>query len=169
MLILWLKTIKGGVGMKKGLLVISALLGFVTIGFSYDEELAKKFDAVFSQMTPEILKKTPCQIDASQLFEMIKKKEDFVILDVRTPQEQSIVGITWKNTLKIPMHEVFKPENLNKLPKDKKIVVVCHSGDRAAAVVTGLRAIGFNNAYQFKGGIKELAEAAGRKVIDIVK
>jgi rhodanese-related sulfurtransferase len=126
-------------------------------------------DAMFSQMTPEVLKQKPCQIDANQLFEMIKKKEGFVILDVRTPQEQSITGITWKNTLNIPMHEVFKPENLNKLPKDKKIVVICHSGDRAAAVVTGLRAVGFNNAYQFKGGIKELADRVGRNVIDIVK
>jgi rhodanese-related sulfurtransferase len=164
-----IKISKGGVVMKRGLLVAGALLGFVVVGFSYDAELAKKLDAMFSQMTPEVLKQKPCQIDANQLFEMIKKKEDFVILDVRTPQEQSITGITWKNTLNIPMHEVFKPENLNKLPKDKKIVVVCHSGDRAAAVVTGLRAIGFNNAYQFKGGIRELADAVGRKVVDIVK
>jgi len=164
-----IKIIKGGVVMKRGLLVASALLGFVAVGFSYDAELAKKLDAMFSQMTPEVLKQRPCQIDANQLFEMIKKKEDFVILDVRTPQEQSITGITWKNTLNIPMHEVFKPENLNRLPKDKKIVVVCHSGDRAAAVVTGLRAIGFNNAYQFKGGIKELADKVARNVIDIVK
>ena len=155
--------------MKRGLLVAGALLGFVAVGFSYDAELAKKMDAMFSQMTPEVLKQRPCQIDANQLFEMIKKKEDFVILDVRTPQEQSIVGSTWKNTLNIPMHEVFKPENLNKLPKDKKIVVVCHSGDRAAAVVTGLRAVGFNNAYQFKGGIKEIADKVGRNVVDIVK
>ncbi len=155
--------------MKKGLLVAGALLGFVAVGFSYDAELAKKMDAMFSQMTPEVLKQKPCQIDANQLFEMIKKKDDFVILDVRTPQEQSITGITWKNTLNIPVHEVFKPENLNKLPKDKKIVVVCHSGDRAAAVVTGLRAVGFNNAYQFKGGIKELADKVARNVIDVVK
>jgi rhodanese-related sulfurtransferase len=164
-----IKIIKGGVVMKRGLLVASALLGFVAVGFSYDAELAKKLDAMFSQMTPEVLKQRPCQIDANQLFEMIKKKEDFVILDVRTPQEQSITGITWKNTLNIPMHEVFKPENLNRLPKDKKIVVVCHSGDRAAAVVTGLRAIGFNNAYQFKGGIKDLADKVGRNVVDVVK
>jgi rhodanese-related sulfurtransferase len=164
-----IKIIKGGVAMKRGLLVAGALFGFVAVGFSYDVELAKKIDAMFSQMTPEVLKQRPCQIDSNQLFEMIKKKEDFVILDVRTPQEQSITGITWKNTLNIPMHEVFKPENLNKLPKDKKIVVICHSGDRAAAVVTGLRAVGFNNAYQFKGGMKELADAVGRKVVDVVK
>jgi hypothetical protein len=29
--------------------------------------------------------------------------------------------------------------------------------------------VGFNNAYQFKGGIKELADRVGRNVIDIVK
>jgi rhodanese-related sulfurtransferase len=164
-----IKIIKGGVAMKRGLLVAGALLGFVGVGFSYDAELAQKMDALFSQLSPEVLKQKPCQIDANQLFEMIKKKEDFVILDVRTPQEQSITGITWKNTLNIPMHEVFKPENLNKLPKDKKIVVICHSGDRAAAVVTGLRAVGFNNAYHLKGGIKELADKVARNVIDIVK
>jgi rhodanese-related sulfurtransferase len=164
-----IKIIKGGVAMKRGLLVAGALLGFVGVGFSYDAELAQKMDALFSQLSPEVLKQKPCQIDANQLLEMIKKKEDFVILDVRTPQEQSITGITWKNTLNIPMHEVFKPENLNKLPKDKKIVVICHSGDRAAAVVTGLRAVGFNNAYHLKGGIKELADKVARNVIDIVK
>jgi hypothetical protein len=32
-----------------------------------------------------------------------------------------------------------------------------------------LRAIGFHNAYQFRGGIKELAGEVGRKVIDVVK
>lgn len=155
--------------MRKGILVVGALFSFVAVGFSYDAELAKRFDAMFSQMTPEALKQRPCQITADQLFEMIKKKEDFVILDVRTPQEQNIVGITWKNTLNIPMHQLFKAENLNKLPKNKKIVVVCHTGDRAAAVTTALRALGFDNAYQFKGGIKELAEKVGRGAVDIVK
>jgi rhodanese-related sulfurtransferase len=156
--------------MKRGLLVASALLGFAAVGFSYDPELAQKMDALFSQLSPEVIKKGyPIQVDINQLFEMIKKKEDFVILDIRTPQEQSIVGSTWKNTLNIPMHEVFKPENLSKIPKDKKVVVVCHSGERAWAVVTGLRAAGFNNVYHFKGGIKEIADKVGRNVIDVVK
>jgi len=67
------------------------------------------------------------------------------------------------------MHKVFKPENLSKIPKDKKVVVVCHTGDRAASVVTGLRVAGFNNAYHFKGGIKEIADKVGRNMVDIVK
>ncbi len=156
--------------MKKALLAL--VIGSVMLSgtaLSYDKELAKRFDAMFSQMTPEVLKQRPCQITVKQLLEMIKKGEDFVLLDVRTPAEQAIVGPRWKNTLYIPMHELFKEENLNKLPKDKKIVVVCHTGDRAAAVVTALRALGFNNAYQLKGGNVELAKEIGRTATDYVK
>ncbi|MFN3870341.1 MAG: rhodanese-like domain-containing protein [Aquificaceae bacterium] len=156
--------------MKKVLLTLLAG-GLLVSGsaFSYDKELAKRFDGMFSQMTPEVLKQRPCQVTVKDLLEMIKKGEDFVILDVRTPAEQAIVAPTWKNTLYIPMHELFKEENLNRLPKDKKIIVVCHSGDRAAAVTTALRALGFHNAYQLKGGNSELAKEVGRTASDYVK
>ncbi len=156
--------------MKKVMLV--AILGAITLvgtALSYDKELAKRFNAMFSQMTPEAIKQRPCQITTQQLPQMIQKGEDFVILDVRTPAEMAVVGPTWKNTLRIPMHELFKEENLNKLPKDKKIVVVCHTGDRAAAVVTALRALGFDKAFQFKGGVAELAKEVGRAATEYVK
>ncbi len=156
--------------MRKTILV--ATLGAITLvgtALSYDKDLAKRFNGMFSQMTPEVIKQRPCQITTQQLLQMIQKGEDFVILDVRTPAEIAVVGPTWKNTLYIPMHELFKEENLNKLPKDKKIVVVCHTGDRAAAVVTALRAIGFDKAYQFRGGITELAREVGRAATEYVK
>lgn len=130
--------------------------------FAYDKELAKRFNMMFSQMTPEVIAKKPCMVSAKQLLEMIKNKEPFVILDVRSREEMSIVGITWKNRLEIPMHEVFKEENLNKLPTDKKIVVICHTGPRSIAVTLALRALGFMNAYAFDGGVAELAKEVGR-------
>ncbi|BAU23381.1 hypothetical protein THC_0997 [Caldimicrobium thiodismutans] len=130
--------------------------------FAYDKELAKRFNMMFSQMTPEVIAKKPCMVNAKQLLEMIKNKEPFVILDVRSPEEMAIVGITWKDRFDIPMHEVFKEENLNKLPKDKKIVVICHTGPRSIAVTLALRALGFMNAYAFDGGVAELAKEVGR-------
>jgi len=156
--------------MKRALLALA--VGSVMLSgtaLSYDKELAKRFDAMFSQMTPEVLKQKPCQATAKQLLEMVKKGEDFVLLDVRTPAEQAIVGPRWKNTLYIPMHELFKEENLNKLPKDKKIIVVCHSGNRAAAVVAALRAVGFQNAFMLKGGMMELSKEVGTNTVDYVK
>jgi hypothetical protein len=59
-----IKILKGGVAMKRGLLVAGALLGFVGVGFSYDAELAQKMDALFSQLSPEVIKKGyPIQVD----------------------------------------------------------------------------------------------------------
>lgn len=155
--------------MKK-VLMISVFLMMVLTGttYGYDSQLAARFDAMFSQLTPEMIAKRPCEISAKQLFDMIKKKEDFVILDIRTPQEMAVVGVTLKNTLQIPMHVLFKEENLKKLPKDKPIIVVCHTGTRAAAAVIALRAVGFMNAWMFKNGIGELAKEAGRSVVDVL-
>lgn len=147
------------------ILIIFSLTG---LSYGFDREMAKRFDSMFSQLTPEMIAKRPCEVNAKQLFEMIKAKEDFLILDIRTPQEMEIVGITYKNNMKIPMHELFKEDNLKKLPKNKKIIVVCHTGTRAAAATMALMATGFENAFMFKGGISELATEAGRSVIGML-
>ena len=145
------------------LLVIGFIFTISSFVFAYDKELAKSLDMMFSPLTPEVLAKDPGLVNANQLLQMIQNKEPFVMLDVRTPEEMAIVGITWKDRLEIPMHELFKEENLNKLPKDKKIVVICHTGTRAFPVALALRALGFMNAYSLEGGIVKLAEQAGRQ------
>lgn len=155
--------------MRKIALIFLVTIILTTAAFAYDTEMAKKFDAMFSQMTPEVLTMRPCQITTKDILEMIKKKEEFVILDIRTPAEQKLIAPVWKGSLLIPMHELFKPENLKKLPRDKKIAVLCHTGDRAAAATIALRAIGFNNAFQFKGGIAEFAKEVGRLATEYVK
>ncbi len=140
------------------------LAGFLTalslIGFSFaiDEYMAKKYDELFSKMTQKVLAKSPCRVTPKQVVEMIKKGEDIVLLDVRTEAEQSIVGLTYSNSLHIPMDKLFKPENLSKIPKDKKVIVVCHSGARALVVAFALRSLGFENVYALKGGIVKLAD-----------
>lgn len=151
--------------MKQTIMIIIAVFVMLGNAFAFDKETAKKFDAMFSQMTPEVIAKKPCEIDSKQLFDMIKKKEDFVVLDIRTPQEMDIIGITLKNTIRIPMHELFKEANLKKLPSDKKIIVICHTGTRSVAVTTALRSIGLTNAYTYKGGTIELATASGRSIV----
>lgn len=155
--------------MRRGIVTLLVTIIFATSAFAYDTELAKKFDAMFSQMTPEVLTMRPCQITTKEILEMIKKKEEFVILDIRTPAEQKLIAPVWKGSLLIPMHELFKPENLAKIPKDKKVAVICHTGDRAAAATIALRAIGFTNAFQFKGGMAEFAKEVGRTATEYLK
>lgn len=154
--------------MKHLLSFFMALAILSGTAFSFDTEMAKRFDAMFSQMTPEVLTMRPCQITAKDIMNMIKKKEDFVILDIRTPAETKLVASAYEKTIVIPMHELFRAENLKKLPKDKKIAVLCHTGDRAAAATIALRAVGFVNAFQFKGGIAEYAREVGRNATEYV-
>ncbi|WP_461829914.1 rhodanese-like domain-containing protein [Aquifex sp.] len=144
--------------MKRFIATALTMLTLSAASFSIDWELAKKYDAIFSQLDQKTLAKSPCRVTPKQVLKMIKKGEDIVLLDIRTKPEQSIVGLTFKNSLNIPMDELFKEENLKKLPKDKKIIVVCHSGARAIAATFALRSLGFNNAYALKGGIAALAD-----------
>ena len=154
--------------MKKVLAFVGGVLLLVNTAFAYDAELAKKFDGVFSELNSQTIQHHFPVIDSKVLLDMLKNKEPFVFLDIRTPEEMSFTGITWKDTLRIPMHELFKEENLKKLPKDKTIVVVCHKGERAAYAVSALRALGFKNAYFFRGGIANLANDFGRNLIPII-
>ena len=85
-------------------------------------------------------------------------RQPIIALDIRTRNEFGVLGITLPETLLIPANEVFHPENLDRIPEDRNVVVVCQSGTRAVAVGTGLRHIGFHNVYVLKGGIMALAK-----------
>jgi rhodanese-related sulfurtransferase len=52
----------------------------------------------------------------------------------------------------IPYAEVFKPENLAKLPKDKKIVVYCYTGHTASRITALLNLCGYD-ASNLKWGM----------------
>ena len=81
-----------------------------------------------------------------------RDKSKYYLLDVRTPEafkEEYIKGA--KN---IFWMDVFKPENLKKLPKDKRIIVICYVGHTASQVMMGLRLMGYKaSALKFGMGI----------------
>lgn len=47
------------------------------------------------------------------------------------------------------------PENLDKISKDKKVIIHCQSGDRAAIAYSVLAKEGFKNIVNYSGGINE--------------
>ncbi len=78
----------------------------------------------------------------------LKDKGDIVLLDVRSPAEHEEVSIP--GSLLIPLEQL--PFKMGELPKDKKIVVYCRSGNRSAMATYILRSRGFE-AYNMAGGI----------------
>jgi rhodanese-related sulfurtransferase len=94
----------------------------------------------------------------------VKANEPLVALDIRTPAETGIYGLTLPGSLAIPVSELFTETSLARIPTDKTVVVMCLSGTRAAAAGTALRHIGFDNVYILKGGFKALTGYLDPKV-----
>ncbi len=89
------------------------------------------------------------EISVSDLAQKHAAGEDFLLLDVREPDELAIASIPWATA--IPMGEVKL--RLDELPKDKPIAVLCHSGGRSGRVTAFLNENGFPNAVNVAGGI----------------
>jgi len=150
--------------MKKKLMRMMLLISLLGVNLSaYDADLAKKFDETFSQYSQTFLNNSKMLIDAESVMKMLQKKEDFVLLDIRTLAEMNIVGLKTKNSVEIPFEVLFKKENLDRLPKDKPIVIVCHSGSRALQAATSLDMLGFKNTKVLYGGIIALAQSNSTK------
>ena len=88
------------------------------------------------------------EVTVSELKKLKDSQADFQLIDVREEHELEICEI---GGIHIAMGEVM--ENLDKISKDKQVVIHCRSGARSGAICQALEANGFNNVYNLKGGI----------------
>jgi len=88
------------------------------------------------------------EVTVQELKELKDSHADFQLIDVREEMEFDICNI---NGELIPMGIVM--DNLDKISKDKKVVVHCKSGKRSATIVQVLEMQGYTNVYNLKGGI----------------
>jgi rhodanese-related sulfurtransferase len=144
--------------MKHGVLLSVALSSlFATSAWAYDANLAASIAATTSKMDQATLAKAGSKLKMDDFLAMLAKKEKMTILDIRTPAEMHVVAIP--GSVQIPLDKLMEKENLDRLPADEKIVIVCHSGARANTTATLLKILGFGNAVYLDGGIAALAHA----------
>jgi rhodanese-related sulfurtransferase len=72
-----------------------------------------------------------------------------LLLDVREPWEFNIVHL--EDSLLMPMRQV--PVEADSLDADREIIVICHHGIRSRQVALFLKARGFSNVINLRGGI----------------
>ena len=89
----------------------------------------------------------PIEVDVVTAAERLK--ESGKLLDVREPMEIEFCKIN--GSIAIPMGQV--PHQLEALPKDCPLYVLCHHGMRSGQVTAFLRQRGFANAINIAGGI----------------
>jgi phage shock protein E len=96
----------------------------------------------------------PADIDVATA-KSLRGRSDVVMLDVRTPEEYAqghIPGITL-----IPLDQL--PNRLSEVPKDKTVVVTCHSGNRSRQAAELLRQKGYTDIHNMLGGITAWQQA----------
>jgi rhodanese-related sulfurtransferase len=149
--------------MTKIIISILLTLTFSISASAYDETKAESFEKFYSMFTQKACADSKLFISSEDTMKMFRDNKKFTLLDVRTIGENAIVSISSSNSIHIPIKDLFKQENLNKLPKDRTIIVVCHSGTRAVMAAIGLKQIGIKNTRVLKGGFVALADANNPK------
>ena len=92
------------------------------------------------------------QINMDEAIAMMEAESDYIILDVRTPEEFSEKHIPGAINI---ANETIGSEEIPELPdKDQLILVYCRSGNRSKQASEKLVALGYTNIIEF-GGIND--------------
>ena len=92
------------------------------------------------------------QINMDEAIAMMEAESDYIILDVRTPEEFSEKHIPGAINI---ANETIGSEEIPELPdKDQLILVYCRSGNRSKQAAEKLVALGYTNIVEF-GGIND--------------
>lgn len=129
------------------LLWVVVLAAAIAVPAASADDTANKLNAVLSQAPQAKF----WQVSADDVLAMINaKKSDFVIVDVR-PNPAEYGGGHIPGAIQITVQDIFKPENLKKLPRNKKVILACVTGQTQNLPVVGLRVLGYD-AYTMAFG-----------------
>ena len=89
------------------------------------------------------------QISMSEAITMMKKEKDYIILDVRRPDEFAEKHIPGAINIS---NEIIGTEEIKELPNKKQLILVyCRSGNRSKQASEKLVKLGYTNIVEFGG------------------
>jgi rhodanese-related sulfurtransferase len=100
--------------------------------------------------------------EAAELIKNNQTNSQFIILDVRTPQEFDAGHI--EGALNLDFYSPSFQTELDKLDKGKTYFVYCRTGNRSGQAVKMMESLGFRAAYNLSDGIAEWI-ASGQPVV----
>ncbi|MBI5634541.1 MAG: rhodanese-like domain-containing protein [Nitrospirae bacterium] len=127
--------------------VIAAVVVFSALTVFAEDDQAKKMSDILMAA-----KETGnYQVSADEVNMWIKTKAtDFIVLDVRPNPEEYKAGHI-PGSVHVPFYAVLLPENMKNIPKDKKIILVCGTGQLENMPIVPLRMLGYD-AYTMTFG-----------------
>jgi adenylyltransferase/sulfurtransferase len=91
------------------------------------------------------------EISAPELKNKFASNDDFLLVDVREPEE--FAGSRIPGSVLIPVAGFIDASAFKLLPRDKEIILHCHSGIRSATCLALIQSAGFTNSRHLSGGI----------------
>jgi rhodanese-related sulfurtransferase len=93
-------------------------------------------------------------INAKQFKNLLKNNNNFQIIDIREPYEYEDGALTNEN---IPLDKMMS--SLNKIHKDRPVIIYCQSGKRASAIIYMLeKEYKLENLYNLEGGYNAIMQ-----------
>ena len=99
---------------------------------------AAKGEVIFQTLSP------------AQASQLMKKRKELIVIDVRTPQEQKKYHIA--GSYLVPLADLIRGKH--KLSKDQAVLLYCAVGGRSALAANILNNQGFQEVYNLAGGIE---------------
>jgi rhodanese-related sulfurtransferase len=105
------------------------------------------------------------EINSLELQEQIASGKEVILLDIRNDAELTSGVLPVSQHL--PMH--LLPLRISEFPKDRDIVLYCHSGARSHHACRYLMQQGFENVINLRGGILDWAKNGFEIVVPSLK
>ncbi len=99
------------------------------------------------------------ELDAATAKSKLSAEPDVVLLDIREPYEHdatpvaSLFGIADNRVLNMPLSRMADALTKGLISPDNSYVLLCRSGNRSRQAAVNLRLLGFDKAYNLKGGL----------------
>lgn len=90
---------------------------------------------------------------AAPNFKKVTNRNNISLLDIRTPKEFQSGHI--KGAINIDWYKRTFKEKVEKLPKNKPIVIYCRSGNRTSKAAYLLQSLGFKDIVNLSLGIND--------------
>jgi rhodanese-related sulfurtransferase len=95
----------------------------------------------------------PLEIDPVELSALRAEPGSCALLDVREPWEVAICGFA--EAIHRPLSALVGHEQ--ELPRDRPLIVICHTGRRSLLATQHLRRLGWRRAVNLRGGVEAYA------------
>ena len=128
-------------------LLVLLVVPLVLLGGCFNQEAANLETQIIEDITLE---------EAFALMEDNRYDENFVIIDVRTPEEYA--GGHIEKAINLDYYSETFEDELNQLDKDKTYLIYCRSGNRSGKALDVMAEFGFREVYNMLGGIVQWEE-----------